>query len=144
MKSFIVRTLVAGCIVFTAMYVISLPFAYIFSGPNEGLDMSVGMLVAGVTIAALQGFWFSGVFLKRTRYSFRLAGFAITCVVGVLACGWLAGWFPRDVGFLASFLVVFLVIFGLITLGYSIYFRKTAGSYQQALDEYHRKAEKNG
>ncbi|MEG0375424.1 MAG: DUF3021 family protein, partial [Raoultibacter sp.] len=97
---------------------------------------------AGLVAAALQGFWFSGVWMKRTRYAFRLAGFAITCAPAMLACGWFAGWIPQKIEFVGSFLLIFFIIFAIVSIGYTVYFKKTAGTYQQALEKYRLQTEK--
>lgn len=144
MKTLFVKVIVTACVVFTVLFAISLPFAYIYGGESEGLNMCVGMLVAGLAAAALQGFWFSGVFMKQTRYAVRLAGFALTCAPVMFTCGWVAGWIPQKIEFVGSFLLIFIVIFAIVSIGYSIYFKRTAGTYQQALENYRRKVEHEG
>lgn len=145
MKRFFARVLVSACVVFTVIMMASLPFAYIYAGPSEGLDMSVGMLVAALVAALLQGFWFSGFVLKRMRYATRLAGFALTAAPLIFACGWFAGWFPPRIESAVSFFIVFLAIFAFVSVGYTLYFKKVAGGYQEALEAYRKRAaEKKG
>ncbi|BDE95915.1 hypothetical protein [Raoultibacter timonensis] len=140
MKRFFGRVVVTACVVFTAIMVASLPFAYAFAGPSGGLDMSVGMLVAAFAAALLQGFWFSGLILKRMRYAVRLAGFALTAAPAIYLCGWFAGWFPRDIEYAVSFFAIFLVLFAVISIGYTVHFKRVAGGYQEALEAYRRRA----
>lgn len=142
MSKFFGRVVVTASVVFTAMMVLSLPFAYWFAGPSEGLDISVGLLVASLAAALLQGFWFSGAVLKRVRYVFRLAGFALTCAPAIYACGWFSGWFTQRIESAATFFAIFLVMFAIASIGYTIYYRKTAGSYEQALAQYREQSEK--
>ena len=140
MKQFLGRVVVSACVLFTAIMVLSLPFAYAFAGPSEGLDMSVGMLVAALATALLQGFWFSGIFVKRMRYAVRLAGFALTAAPAIYLCGWFAGWFPQRIEYAISFFAIFLAIFAAVSIGYTIHFKRVAGGYQEALEAYRRRA----
>lgn len=140
MKRFFGRAIVSACVLFTAIMILSLPFAYVFAGPSEGLNMSAGMLVAALAAALLQGFWFSGVFVKRMRYAARLAGFALTAAPAIYLCGWFAGWFPQEIEYAVSFFAIFLVIFAAVSVGYTIHFKRVAGGYQEALEAYRRQA----
>ncbi|WP_139653475.1 DUF3021 domain-containing protein [Raoultibacter phocaeensis] len=143
MKRFFGRAAVTACVLFTAIMVMSLPFAYAFAGPSEGLNMSVGMLAAALAAALLQGFWFSGVFFARMRYTVRLAGFALTAAPAIYLCGWIAGWFPQRIEAAVGFFAIFLVLFAVISVGYTLYYRKIAGGYDKALEAYRKRAAKN-
>ena len=142
MGKFFSRAIITASVIFTVMMAMSLPFAYWFAGPSEGLNISVGLLAAALLASLLQGFWFSGVVLKRTRYAVRLAGFALTCAPLIYLCGWLSGWFPRRIDATVTFFVIFLVLFVAISIGYTVYYRKTAGSYERALARYREKSGK--
>ena len=54
----------------------------------------------------------------------------------LFACGWFGNWFPHEIEVVASFFITFLAIFALAAVGYGIYFKKTAGSYDAALARY--------
>ena len=84
----------------------------------------------------MQGFWFSGLILKKLAYPLRLTGFAVTSAGMLFACGWFGNWFPHEIEVVASFFITFLAIFALAAVGYGIYFKKTAGSYDAALARY--------
>ncbi len=124
---------------FTVWMAVFLIAAYIFMGSNDGLNIAASLLVASILVAALQAFWFYGSFIKAMRYAFRMLGFAATLLPVLFACGWLGGWFPRQIEIIWSFLIVFFVLFALVSAGYGIYFKKTAGSYEKALRNYREK-----
>ena len=52
-------------------------------------------------------------------------------------CAALGGWFPLDnIGAWVSFVAIYLVTLAAITAGYTIYYRRTAGSFDAALARY--------
>lgn len=130
------RALLAGCAIYTASNVISLPLGYAFAGPSEGLDIASSLLVGSLAMGLLQGLWFSEAVFKKLNYAVRLIGFALTGMSALLACGWFGNWFPHEPGVVVTFAAIFLIIFFAILGGYTIYYKKTAGSYQAALDKY--------
>lgn len=140
MKAFIKRLALTTCVLFTVFMLASLPMAYYFANltgtDTQGLTISLTLLIACAGFAFLQGLWFSGFIIKKLAYPLRLTGFAITAAVMLFACGWFGGWFPHDIEVVASFLLEFVAIFALFTIGYGIYFKKTAGSYDKALERY--------
>ena len=60
------------------------------------------------------------------------------CLLPVLAlCAWLGQWLPaEDPGAWASFVVIYLFILAGMTAGYTVYYKKTAGGYDEALARY--------
>lgn len=140
MKSFIKRLALTTCVLFTIFMVASLPMGYYFAllsgADTQGLTISLTLFIACAGFAFLQGFWFSGLIIKKLAYPLRLTGFAVTAAAMLFACGWFGGWFPHEIEVVASFLLEFVAIFALATVGYGIYFKKTAGSYDKALERY--------
>ena len=126
MKKIIAQTATAVCIVFTVMMAWFLAMGYLFAGPSYGLAM-----------AALQAIWFTGALIKKLPYPARIAGFG-ACLLPVLAlCAWLGQWLPaEDPGAWASFVVIYLFILAGMTAGYTVYYKKTAGGYDEALARY--------
>lgn len=88
-------------------------------------------------MAALQSIWFTGALIKKLPYPARIAGFG-ACLLPVLAlCAWLGQWLPaEDPGAWASFVVIYLFILAGMTAGYTVYYKKTAGGYDEALARY--------
>lgn len=147
MKSFVKHLALTTCVLFTAFMLLSLPAAYYFAGlsgsDTQGLTITLTLFIACVGFAFLQGFWFSGLIIKKLAYALRLTGFAVTSAGMLFACGWFGNWFPHEIEVIVSFLITFFAIFAFATIGYGIYFKKTAGSYDAALARY-RDAHKEG
>ena len=140
MKPFLKQFVLGTCVMFTIFMTLSLPTAYYYAGlsgaDTQGLTITLTLLVACIGFSFLQGFWFSGLILKKLAYPLRLTGFAVTSAGVLFACGWFGNWFPHEIEVVASFFITFLAIFALAAVGYGIYFKKTAGSYDAALARY--------
>ena len=142
MKAFLKQFVLTTCVMFTLFMLMSLPPAYYFAGASgadtSGLTIALTLFITCVGFAFLQGFWFSGLIIKKLAYPLRLTGFAVTSAAMLFACGWFGNWFPHEIEVVASFLITFIAIFALATAGYGIYFKKTAGSYDAALARYRK------
>lgn len=140
MKAFLKRFALTACVMFTIFMMLSLPAAYYFAGisgaDTSGLDITLSLFIACAGFSFLQGFWFSGFVIKKLAYALRLTGFAVTGAAMLFACGWFGNWFPHEIEVVVSFIITFLAIFALATAGYGVYFKKTAGSYDEALARY--------
>ena len=130
---------VSACMVFTIWMIVCLIGAYIFIGPTGNINFVASILFASVAICALQAFWFYGPWIKTMRYIFRLLGFAAMLMPSLFACGWFGGWFPQQIEVIASFFIIFVILFAIILIPYGIYFKRKAGSYEKALKSYREK-----
>ena len=137
MKKTIAQTATAVCIVFTVMMAWFLAIGYLFAGPSYGLNLTASLYGAAFGMAALQAIWFTGALIKKLPYPARIAGFG-ACLLPVLAlCAWLGQWLPaEDPGAWACFVVIYLFILAGMTAGYTVYYKKTAGGYDEALARY--------
>ncbi len=123
MKKIIAQTATAVCIVFTVMMAWFLAMGYLFAGPSYGLNLTASLYGAAFGMAALQAIWFTGALIKKLPYPARSA--------------WLGQWLPaEDPGAWASFVVIYLFILAGMTAGYTVYYKKTAGGYDEALARY--------
>ena len=140
MKKIIVQAASAACIMFTIVMLWFTGMGYLFAGPSYGLNLTMSVFGAALGMAALQALWFTGAVFRKLAYPARIAGFG-ACGLPVLAlCAWAGPWFPLDdPGVWAAFALVYLFILAGVTAGYTIYFKKTAGGYDQALARYREK-----
>ncbi len=140
MKNILLQTARATCIMFTVLMAWFLAMGYLFAGPSYGLNLTASLLAAAVGLAALQALWFTGAAFKKLAYPARIAGFGACGLPVIALCAWLGQWIPAEAGPYASatFAVVYLVILAGMTIGYSVYFKRTAGSYDEALERYRR------
>lgn len=137
MKKIIAQAAIAACIMFTVVMAWFLAMGYLFAGPSYGLNITASLYGAAIGMAVLQAFWFTGAVFKKLAYPARIAGFG-TCLLPVLALCALGGqWFPVDtLGAWIGFVVVYLFILAGMTAGYTVYYKKTAGGYDEALARY--------
>ena len=137
MKKIIAQTATAACIIFTVMMAWFLAMGYLFAGPSYGLNLTASLYGAAVGIAVLQALWFTETLLKKVPYPARIAGFG-ACLLPVLAlCAWLGPWFPvGNPAAWITFAVVYLFILAGMTAGYTVYYKRTAGSFDKALARY--------
>ena len=101
MKPFLKQFVLGTCVMFTIFMTLSLPTAYYYAGlsgaDTQGLTITLTLLVACIGFSFLQGFWFSGLILKKLAYPLRLTGFAVTSAGMLFACGWFGNWFPHEI-----------------------------------------------
>lgn len=91
----------------------------------------------------LQLLWFGPNVIKRASYGLRTAGFGLS-YLAVLSASALVGDWMGDRGMEAWiwFLVMYLLILAVISIAINIHYKRTAGSYQKALEQY-REAQKS-
>ena len=139
MKKILAQAAIAACIMFTIVMAWFTAMGYLFAGPSYGLNLTASIFGAALGMAALQALWFTSAVFKKLAYPARIAGFG-ACLLPVLAlCAWGGQWFPADnPGAWIAFAVIYLFILAGMTAGYTVYFRKTAGSYDAALERYRK------
>lgn len=137
MKDLIKRTAIRICIFFTVAMALWCIAGLIFAGPVEGIVTTLSLLAAFVLLCSLQTFWFTEIVLRRPSYPVRIAGFALTALPALALCAAFGHWVPLDdPGAWISFVVVYLVVTAAFTAGYTLYFRRIAGSYDDAMARY--------
>lgn len=137
MSNLIKRALVRACVVFTAAMALWCAAGLIFAGPIEGIVITLSLLAAALLLTLLQVIWFTKAVIGRLSYPGRIAGFGLTGLPALVLCAALGGWFPLDnIGAWASFVIIYLVTLAAITTGYTLYYRRTASSFDAALARY--------
>lgn len=140
MSDFTKKIVISTCTMFTLFMTIGSIAVIAFTGPQYGLVMTLSLLAASLLFAILRGIWFTDKLIRKRAYPARIAGFGITGFVALAACAWIGRWFPADnIWAWVSFSVIFLVILIGFCIGYQIYFKKTVGSFDDALRKYHEK-----
>lgn len=140
MKDFAKRIALTACAMFTLFMTIGSVVVMTFTGPQYGLTMTLTLLVACALLAVLQGVWFTDRFVRDVAYPLRILGFGVTAFVTLGACAWVGGWFPTENPWAwMTFAAIFLITLVAFCVGYQIHFKRTAGSFDAALEAYHRK-----
>lgn len=137
MNPVIKNTLFGGCAIFTVAMGIWSLVAMAFAGPEYGLVITLSLLVGCLALAGFQTLWFTTVVVKRMAYPVRVLCFGLSACAVLIICAYVGNWFPMDnVGAWVSFLVIYLVIFGMMTAAYALYYRKAARNLDGALARY--------
>ncbi len=137
MKNIAKQALVRACVVFTAAMVLWCAAGLIFAGPVEGIVITLSLLFACVLLTTLQVLWFTEAVVRRLAYPARIAGFGLTALPALAGCAAAGGWFPvSNAGAWVTFVAIYLATLIAITAGYTLHYRRTAGSFDAALARY--------
>ena len=142
MKELIKQTVFSICVFFTVVMIACLALGYVFAGPSYGLNLTTSLLTMTLGIGILQALWFSGIAVKKLNYPARSACFGVTTFPVLAASAKIGDWLPNDhFGTWVTFTLIFLGILAIMTAAYTAYYRKTVGSYEQALAHYRAQQE---
>lgn len=137
MKPVIKRAATAFCVIFTITMGLWSLAGLAFAGPERGIVLTLTILLACAALVALQVLWFAEAPLRRVAYPLRVLGFGLTALPALALCARLGTWFPlNETGAWASFCVIYLAVLAVTTVGYTLYYRRAAGSYDAALARY--------
>ncbi len=126
-----------ACLCFTVEMVIYAGCCLIFGQAEMESVMVFELLGVAVAVSLLQFVFFSGRFLKKTRYSVRLLLFSIPMLGLLSLCAVLFHWFPVENGWAwLTFVATFVVMLLCTTLGFEIYFRAAGKKYDGLLGQY--------
>ena len=140
MREYLKKAGIRACVYFTIAMLLWCVAGLMFAGPVEGVVITLSLLLAMGLLTLLQTLWFTPLVARRMHYPVRIAGFCLTGLPALALCAAVGGWVPPDnAGAWASFVVIYLVILAGMTAGYTVYFKKTAGGYDQALARYREK-----
>ena len=137
MKNIAKQALIRACVIFTAAMALWCTAGLIFAGPVEGVVITLSLLLACALMTALQVLCFTDAVVRCLAYPARIAGFGLTALPVLAACATLGRWFPVDnAGAWITFVAIYLVTMAAITAGYTLHYRRTAGSFDAALARY--------
>lgn len=140
MKDIVKKALTSACVMFTAFMLVGSLIAMGFVGPEYGLVLTFTILLASVAFSVLQALWFTDKAIKWLSYPLRILGFGITAFLVLSGCAWLGDWFPMENGWAwVTFAIIYFVILVVCCIVFQIYFRRTVGSFDAALRQYHER-----
>ena len=102
---------------------------------------SGAVMAAALPLEALPAFgrWLRDLSLSGPAGNLAAWGIALalTALPALALCAALGGWFPVDnAGAWVTFVAIYLVTMAAITAGYTLHYRRTAGSFDAALARY--------
>lgn len=127
------------CVLYTAVM-----FSYLFFSTAFGVrEISVrnlwALFLVSVAGSLLQALCFSMWIIKKMRYTLRGILFALLFLPVLALTAWSMEWFPAErAGSWILFVVIFFVIFAVMTLGFDIYFQITGRKYDGLLGQYRK------
>lgn len=133
-----------GSAVTVVMLALSLAIGAAFGQWNEGMAYCLSFIIAGVAGGVLQQAWFNPGVSLRLKYPARMCGFAFTYLVVLAGCACLGSWLPMHAAAWVEFVGTFAVFFAIISLVFSLRYRKEGGTYNELLAEYRAKREGGG
>lgn len=121
---------------FTATTVVSVAIAFALGVIDLGVVGYFASIALMCLFPFLQLLWFTPAVIRKAGYAARVAGFGLTYLPILVVAALLGGWFEPSLGSWAIFIGIYLVILTCMTLGFHLYYKRTSGSYQAALDRY--------
>ncbi len=121
---------------FTATTIVSVAVAFALGV----IDLSVVGYFASIALMCLFPFlqllWFTQAVIRKAGFGARVAGFGLTYLPILVVAALLGSWFEPSLGSWAVFVGIYLIILACMTLGFHLYYKRTSGSYQTALERY--------
>lgn len=108
-------------------------------GLDESTRGAASWVLACLAGGVLQQLWFNFRPTSRLGYGGRVAGFGVTYFAALAGCAVLGQWLPVGqplawVGFAG----LYLVILAVLTVVFTVAFRRKRAEYQDVLDRFHR------
>lgn len=148
MKKFlrgVVRWKLSACAIFTASTFFYLLASWFYGAEQVSAAALWGLFWASVTGALCQAVCFSDWLIKKLRYTWRSLLFVALFLPSLALIAWRTNWFPADqAGAWGLFIGIFLLIFGVMTVGFDIYFRFTGRKYDGLIGQYRKQKEEAG
>lgn len=140
MNEFVKKTALSACTLFTLFTALWCLAGLVFAGPIHEIVVILSIMIAAIMITLLRVVWFTDKVFRNLAYPARIFGFGVTALLALCGCAAIGSWFPMDnIGAWVTFLAIFLVILAGFCIGYQIYFKRTSGSFDAALRDYHKR-----
>ncbi|WP_273383580.1 hypothetical protein [Enorma phocaeensis] len=134
------RGLLTGSAIAVAMLLISTLLGIAAIGMTPGLAISLSSIIAGMAGGILQQIWFNPNVLRvRLSYASRIPLFGITYFAILVICAQLGSWLPSTIAAWATFTVGYLAVFAILTIVFSLRYRKQSKVYAEHLAEYRKR-----
>lgn len=106
---------------------------------SEAAASAMSWMFACLAGGVLQQLWFNYRPATRLSYGKRLAGFGVTYFVALLGCAVLGQWLPAGMPWAwVGFTATYLAILAILTVVFTVAFKRKRAEYQEVLDRFHR------
>jgi hypothetical protein len=144
MKKFmdgLVAVKTSACMIFSGTVILFAIVNAINGEADVPIKAIASLAVLAIFCTFVQLVAFTDIFIKDLSYVLRMAVFFVPAFAIFAAVGWLFKWFPAEVEGLATFGVIFIIVFALATVAFEIYYKMTGRKYDGLLGEYRKKRE---
>ena len=139
----ITKSIVPVSIMFTSSMIIFMIISLLFKNESVEITTILSILLISILGSLIQYIAFTNILIKKASYSTRLIIFIIPFLAVLSICAICFNWFPKDnIGSWITFMIIFIAIFIVMTIGFEIYFRVVGKKYDGLLGQYKKEKEK--
>ena len=139
----ITKSIVPVSIMFTSSMIIFMIISLLFKNESVKITTILSILLFSILGSLIQCIAFTNFLIKKASYSTRLIIFIIPFLAVLSICAICFNWFPKDnIGSWITFMIIFIAIFIVMTIGFEIYFRVVGKKYDGLLGQYKKEKEK--
>ncbi len=139
----ITKSIVPVSIMFTSSMIIFMIISLLFKNESIEITTILSILLFSILGSLIQCIAFTNFLIKKASYSTRLIIFIIPFLAVLSICAICFNWFPKDnIGSWVTFIIIFIAIFIIMTIGFEIYFRIAGKKYDGLLGQYKKEKEK--
>ena len=139
----ITKSIVPVSIMFTSSMIIFMIISLLFKNESVEITTILSILLFSILGSLIQCISFTNFLIKKASYSTRLIIFIIPFLAVLSICAICFNWFPKDnIGSWITFMIIFIAIFIVMTIGFEIYFRVVGKKYDGLLGQYKKEREK--
>lgn len=138
----ITKSIVPVSIMFTSSMIIFMIISLLFKNESVEITTILSILLFSILGSLIQYIAFTNFLIKKASYSTRLIIFIIPFLAVLSVCAICFNWFPKDnIGSWVTFIIIFIAIFIIMTIGFEIYFRVVGKKYDGLLGQYKKERE---
>ncbi|MCI6188545.1 MAG: DUF3021 family protein [Clostridium sp.] len=139
----ITKCIVPVSISFTCSMIIFMIISLLLKNESIEITTILSILLISILGSLIQYIAFTNILIKKASYSTRLIIFIIPFLAVLSICAICFNWFPKDnIGSWVTFIIIFIAIFIIMTIGFEIYFRVVGKKYDGLLGQYKKEKEK--
>ena len=138
----ITKSIVPVSIMFTSSMIIFMIISLLFKNESVKITTILSILLFSILGSLIQYIAFTNILIKKASYSIRLILFVIPFLAVLTLCAICFNWFPKEnIGSWITFIIIFIAIFIVMTIGFEIYFRIAGKKYDGLLGQYKKERE---
>ena len=138
----ITKSIVPVSIMFTSSMIIFMIISLLFKNESVKITTILSILLFSILGSLIQCIAFTNFLIKKASYSTRLIIFIIPFLAVLSICAICFNWFPKEnIGSWITFMIIFMAIFIVMTIGFEIYFRIAGKKYDGLLGQYKKERE---